>query len=173
MSGFLTPEEKVGFAFKVSADLSDVTWPEEEKVVVTMNDGLYLDRSRNNWVKPGGKGRYSDHMDTSQVQRGETRWIQVDFGSVLEVAEVIISLFAHPWYMYSRIIMNCAFEFSIKSSYYFRSCQNEAFVIRIGNSGISDGDEPRPQTMIENGNAICHSTKQYEGDYKKDFYAAR
>ena len=100
MSGFLTPEEKVGFAFKVSADLSDVTWPEEEKVVVTMNDGVYLDRSRNNWVKPGGKGRYSDHMDTSQVQRGETRWIQVDFGSVLEVAEVIISLFTHPWYVH-------------------------------------------------------------------------
>ena len=46
-------------------------------------------------------------------------------------------------------------------------------MIRIGNAGISDDSAPPPQTMIENGNAICHSTTQYEGDYKKDFYAAR
>ena len=46
-------------------------------------------------------------------------------------------------------------------------------MIRIGNAGIPDDSAPPPQTMIENGNAICHSTTQYDGDYKKDFYAAR
>ena len=97
LSGFLTSEEKANFVFKVSADLEDVTWPENDKVVATLTDGLYLDRSVENFVKSAGDGRYSDYMDTSQVQRGETRWMQVDFGSVLEVAEVVISLFAFPW----------------------------------------------------------------------------
>ena len=106
--GFLTPEEKALFTFKVSANLDDPDWPDEARVVTTMNDGLYLDRSRINWVKSGGEGRYSDHMETSQVQRGETRWIQVDFGSVLEVAEVIIGLFDFPWYC--TIIYNCLGE---------------------------------------------------------------
>ena len=97
LSGFLTSEEKANFVFKVSADLEDVTWPENDKVVATLTDGLYLDRSVENFVKSAGDGRYSDYMDTSQVQRGETRWMQVDFGGVLEVAEVVISLFAFPW----------------------------------------------------------------------------
>ena len=81
----------------MSADLEDVTWPQNDKVVATLTDGLYLDRSVDNFVKSAGDGRYSDYMDTSQVQRGETRWMQVDFGGVLEVAEVVISLFAFPW----------------------------------------------------------------------------
>ena len=97
LSGFLTPEEKATFVFMVSADLEDITWPENDKVVATLTDGLYLDRSVENFVKSAGDGRYSDYMDTSQVQRGETRWMQVDFGGVLEVAEVVISLFAFPW----------------------------------------------------------------------------
>ena len=97
LSGFLTPEEKANFVFKVSADLADVEWPENDKVLATLTDGLYLDRSVNNFVQSAGDGRYSDYMDTSQVQRGETRWMQADFGSMLEVAEVVISLFAFPW----------------------------------------------------------------------------
>ena len=103
ISGFLNTEEKAGFAFKVSANLDDVTWPETAKDVTKMIDGLYIDRSVNNYVQAGA--RYSDDKATSQVQRGETRWIQVDFGTVLEVAEVIIGLFTHPWY--SRINELC------------------------------------------------------------------
>ena len=97
ISGFLTPEEKALFAIKVSANLEDLTWPDQAKDVAKMNDGLYIDRSVNNYVQAGA--RYSDDKATSQVQRGETRWIQVDFGTVLEVAEVIIALFTHPWYV--------------------------------------------------------------------------
>jgi hypothetical protein len=85
-------------------------------------DGIYF--------KDSGTLVFSQYMDVTPTWY---RWLQIDLGKSMQMAEVVISLFSVP------------------------CCGTEAFEVRVGNVDVSAS--PPPSGTLITANTVCHRVR--------------